>query len=57
MDYVEIYELYITTNNGVAVWYLTDPHNAAKIFHLAPRIRDDNFQVRTYIPDIARAQK
>ena len=56
-DDIRIYEHYATISSGVILWFKTDKHIAEAIYKAAPMIRSQEFQIKTYIPSIARDRK
>ena len=54
---VKIFEHYVTTGNGVILWFRTERHISDEIFRIAPPIRSQDFGIRTFIPEIARLRK
>ena len=54
---IKIFKHYITTTNRVIMWIRTDTHIANEIGRLAPRIRNRNFQIHTWIPKFSRSRK
>ena len=54
---IEIYQHYVTSNNGVILWFKTQEYIAAEILRVAPRIRSPDFQIKTYVPVMARDRK
>ena len=54
---IEISEHYVTSNNRVIIWCRMQDYIVKEIFRVAQQIRSPDFQVKTFVPSIARERK
>ena len=56
-DDIKISEHYATLSSGVILWFKIEKHMAETIYEAAPKIRNQDIQIKTFVPSIARDRK